>query len=263
MRLSLEDVRFAYGTSAGAADALAGVSLALRSGERVAVIGPNGAGKSTLLRVASGLLPPSSGRVLLDGADLARLPRAVAARRLAGVAAEEAHDFPFRVRESVALGRHAWRGAFAPPSATDEERVVHALAGTALTELAERPVASLSSGERQRVALARALAQDADVLLLDEPTAHLDLGHQTRLLALVGRHVAARGGAALAALHDVNLAAAWADRLVLLVAGRIVGEGTARDVLTEAALERAFGAPVRVVEHPDRDLPLVVPRSAR
>src|SRR5690349_16917032 len=133
-RLLLEDVRFAYGTH----EVLRGVSLAVGAGERVAVLGPNGAGKSTLLRVASGYLKPSAGRVLLDGRDLATIPRREAARHVAGVAADESHDFPFTVREAVALGRHPWRGAFAPPSETDRERVESALQRTHLTALADR-----------------------------------------------------------------------------------------------------------------------------
>lgn len=255
-RLVLDDVRFAY----GAHEALAGVSLEVGPGEKVAVLGPNGAGKSTLLRVASGYLRPAAGRVLLDGRDLAGIPRREAARRISGVAADESHDFPFTVREAVALGRHPWRGAFAPPSERDRERVETALGRTHLLPLADRRLPSLSSGERQRVALARCLAQDAEVLLLDEPTAHLDLGHQLRLLAALSRHAATRRCAVLAAIHDVNLAAGWADRVVLLVAGEVVAQGTPRDVLTEERLEAAFGAPVRVLPHPDADAPLIVPR---
>ncbi len=254
--LRLEEVRFAY----GAHEALRGVTLGLEAGEKVALLGPNGAGKSTLLKVASGYLAPAAGRVLLGAEDLARLPRRVAARRLGGVAAEEAHEFPFRVRESVALGRHAWRSAFGAPTDMDEARVAAALTACELTLLADRPLPSLSSGERQRASLARALAQDAEVLLLDEPTAHLDLGHQLRLLAALTRHVAERRCAVLAAIHDVNLAAGWADRVLLLVAGEVVAQGTPREVLTEERLEAAFGAPVRVLPHPEADAPLIVPR---
>jgi iron complex transport system ATP-binding protein len=257
--LRLEAVRFAY----GAQQVLRDVSLALEPGERVALLGPNGAGKSTLLRLASGYLVPDAGDVWLGAERLADLPRRVAARRLAGVAAEEAHEFPFTVRESVALGRHAWRSAFAAPGAADRERVEAALAACDLLALAERALPGLSSGERQRVALARALAQDADVLLLDEPTAHLDLGHQTRLLEAVSAAARSRGTAALAALHDVNLASAWADRVVLLVAGRLVAEGAPAEVLDAVRVEAAFGAAVHVLPHPEGGRPLLVPRRPR
>lgn len=255
--LDLEAVRFAY----GAHEVLRGVSCRLGRGERVALLGPNGAGKSTLLKVAAGSLVPQGGEVRLEGTPLARLPRALAARRIGGVAASESAEFPLRVRESVALGRHPWRAAFGPPRAQDEAAVDAALAACDLVALAGRPVPALSSGERQRVALARALAQEADVLLLDEPTAHLDLGHQQRLLAAVGREARTRGVAVLAALHDINLAAAWADRVLLLVDGRVEGDGLPGEVLTAARVEAAFGAPVHVLAHPEGGGPLLVPRG--
>jgi iron complex transport system ATP-binding protein len=254
--LGLEAVRFAYGPH----EVLRGVTLALGAGEKVALLGPNGAGKSTLLKVASGFLVPSAGTVRLGGRDLAGVPRREAARRVAGVAADEAHDFPFRVRESVALGRHAWRAAFGPPSAADAAEVERALETCDLVGLADRPLPSLSSGERQRVALARALAQAPEVLLLDEPTAHLDLGHQLRVLDAVDDVARSRGTAVLAALHDVNLAAAWADRVVLLVAGEVAAQGAPGEVLRAERLEAAFGAPVHVLAHPDGGRPLIAPR---
>ena len=257
--LRLEGVRFAY----GAREVLAGVTVEVGPGERVAVVGPNGAGKSTLLRVASGHLTPSAGRVLLDGRDLAGLPRREAARQVGGMASEESHDFPFTVRESVALGRHPWRGAFRPPSAADREAVEGALAVAHLVDLAERPLPSLSSGERQRAALARSLAQGAGLLLLDEPTAHLDLGHQVRLLDVVRAHVEGSSRAALAVLHDLNLASAWATRVVLLHAGTVLADGAPRDVLTGTRVAEAFGAEVHLVAHPEGGPPLLVPRSPR
>ncbi|MFM8386290.1 MAG: ABC transporter ATP-binding protein [Planctomycetia bacterium] len=255
--LALHDVCFAY----GAHEVLRGVSCGLERGQRVALLGPNGAGKSTLLKVAAGSLLPQAGEVRLDGTLLSRLPRALSAQRIGGVAASESAAFPFLVRESVALGRHPWRSAFGPPAARDEAAVEAALEACDLVALAARPVPALSSGERPRVALARALAQQPDVLLLDEPTAHLDLGHQQRLLAAVGREARTRGVAVLAALHDVNLAAAWADRVLLLVDGVLAGDGTPREVLTAARVEAAFGAPVHVLSHPEGGGPLLVPRG--
>jgi iron complex transport system ATP-binding protein len=258
-RLTFDEVHFAYGQR----EVLAGVSFAVEPGERVAVVGPNGAGKSTLLRLASGYFTPSRGHVRCDDRDVGSLPRRQAGRQIAGVAADEAHAFPFTVREAVALGRHPWRGAFARPSAEDESHVERALAAADLGALAGRPLPTLSSGERQRVALARCLAQDARVLLLDEPTAHLDLGHQLRLLAVVADHVRAGERAVLAVLHDLNLAAGWADRVVLLVAGRVLADGAPGDVLDAARVAAAFGASVTVLAHPDRPVPLLVPRLPR
>jgi iron complex transport system ATP-binding protein len=257
-RLRLEAVRHAYGAHV----ALDAVDLEVAPGEFVALVGPNGAGKSTLLRVAAGLLRPSSGRVLLDGADLRTLDRRLLARRIGGVAAQEDAVFPFTVRETVALGRHPWRGRFAPLSDEDRRAVEAALEATRLEALASRPLPSLSTGERQRAALARMLAQDPGVLLLDEPTAHLDLGHRLRILAVL-RAQAARGKAVLAALHDLSTAAMGADRLVCLVAGRVVASGAPADVLTPARIREAFGAEVSVIPHPRTGAPVVAPFAER
>lgn len=258
-RLHLDQVHFAF----GAREVLHGVSLSVAAGECLAVLGPNGAGKSTLLRVASGYLAPSAGSVRLDGEDLARLPRRAAARRIAGVSAHESFELPFRVREAVLLGRLPWRGAFGALSPSDEAAVEAALAAADLTALAERVLPSLSSGERQRVALARALVQRPDVLLLDEPTAHLDLGQQVRTLDVVRAESRARGVAVLAVLHDVNLAGGWADRIALLDGGRLVEEGAPARVLSGNLLAEVFGAAIDRVEVPGRAAPLIVPRGER
>ena len=255
--LELQDVRFAYGDHA----VLDGISLRLEAGTTTAIVGPNGAGKTTLLKLAGGLLRPQVGRVLLEGHDLATVTRRAAARRRAGVPAEEEAVFPFSVRDTVRLGRHPWRGAFAPLTAEDDTRVERALAETALTALADRPVPSLSSGERQRTAIARCLVQDARVVLLDEPTAHLDLGQRLRMLRLFRDEARTSGRAILAVLHDLNLAAAFADRIVLLVGGRVRAEGAPADVLTPATIEDAFGAPVVVLPHPETGAPVIVPLS--
>jgi len=253
--LELRQVRFAY---AGPL-VLDGIDLQVARGEVVGVVGPNGAGKSTLLRLASGLLAPLSGEVLLDGEPVHALPRRLAARRIAGVAAEEEPRFPFTVRDTVALGRHPWRGAFAPLSGEDEARIDAALAAADLVALADRSLPTLSSGERQRAMLARCLVQGGDVVLLDEPTAHLDLGHRLRMLELVRTTALERRQGVLAALHDLNLASQVADRLVLLVAGRVAAEGEPGDVLTPARIAEAFGASVEVLSHPQTGGPVVVP----
>ena len=254
-RLELQDVHFAY----GGRPVLAGVSLALEAGTTTAIVGPNGAGKTTLLRVAGGLLTPGRGRVLLEGHDLAEVPRRAAARRLAAVAAEEEAVFPFAVRETVMLGRHPWRGAFRPPTADEEALVDDALRRAGLTHLAHRPVTALSSGERQRVSIARCLVQDAGVCLLDEPTSHLDLGQRTRMLALFRREAREHGRTVLAVLHDLNLASVFADRIVLLVCGTVFADGTPAEVITAERVEQAFGTSVRIVPHPEHGAPFVMP----
>jgi iron complex transport system ATP-binding protein len=255
-RLELQDVHFTFD---GERDVLAGISLALEPGVTTAVVGPNGAGKTTLLRVAGGLLLPSRGRVLLDDAPIRGLARRAAARLLAAVPAEQEAVFPFTVRETVTLGRHPWRGTFAALNETDRGRVDEALSDTALQPLADRALPALSSGERQRAAIARCLAQDAEVYLLDEPTAHLDLGQRLKMLRLFRRHARDQGRAVLAVLHDLNLAAQVADRVVLLVDGRIAADGPPAEVFTADRIEAAFETPVHVVPHPDHGAPVIVP----
>lgn len=253
--LAFRQVRFAY----AGPPVVDGVDLEVEREEIVAVVGPNGAGKSTLLRLASGLLAPDAGEVLLDGQPVRSLPRLLAARRIAGVTAETAARFPYTVRDTVALGRHPWRGAFGKPTADDEAAIDAALRAAELTELADRPLPSLSSGERQRAALARCLVQGGDLVLLDEPTAHLDLGHRTRMLDVLRARALESGRAVLAVLHDLNLAAVFADRIVLLTAGRVAADGPPREVLTATRIRGAFGAHVTVLDHPETGAPVVVP----
>ncbi len=257
-RLEIEDVSFAYGKRV----VLDQVRLRVDAGEVVALVGPNGAGKTTLLRVASGWLRPGHGRVLVDGASVHGLGRAEAARKVAGLAVDDDAGFPFTVRDTVALGRHPWRGAFGRLAPAEARRVEDALEATGLVALADRPLPRLSSGERRRAALARCLAQDGRVVLLDEPTSHLDLGFRQRLLGVLRARARAGGQAVLAALHDLNVAALFADRIVLLVGGRVRADGAPRDVLRADVLEAAFDARVRVLEHPTTGVPVVVAEPA-
>ena len=252
--LKLESVSAAYDGN----DALAGATLDVRPGELIAVAGPNGSGKTTLLRAAARALPPRAGRVLLDGRDLYRETSAAsAARAIAVVPQEIAIDFEFLVEEVVLMGRHPHLGRFDVPSERDLEAVRSAMERTGTEELGSRPVTELSGGERRRVLLARALAQEAKLLLLDEPTAHLDMKFQVETLRIVRGHVKA-GGAAVAVLHDLNLAAAVATRVVLLKAGRVVADGPVAKILDEALLKDVFGPEVLVRAHPDGG-PLVLP----
>jgi iron complex transport system ATP-binding protein len=243
----------------GAVEVLHGVSLAVERGEVVALIGPNGAGKTTCLRVAAGILRPRSGAVRVDGRDLASMPAREAALKVSGVPQVEASEFGFTVRETAALGRYARLPRFAPEGEADRAAVADALATVGLADLGSRRLTTLSGGERRRASLARCLAQDADVLLLDEPTAHLDLGHEVRLLETLTGLAKRRGKAVVAALHDVNLAAMFADRVVLLVAGRVAAQGTPREVLTAERIASAFAARVVVASHPERGVPVVIP----
>jgi iron complex transport system ATP-binding protein len=218
------------------------VTFALGAGELVALCGPNGAGKSTLLRVLLGLHAPLAGRVTLGGAPLASLRRREVARRVALLPQESPPELPLTVREIVALGRLPHLGRFEPERPGDLRAVEDALAATDTAALAERPMVELSGGERHRVHLARALAQEAPVLLLDEPIAGLDLVHQLQALELLRATVAGGAGrAAIVALHELSLAARFCDRILLLADGALQADAPPAAVLTPETLARVFG----------------------
>jgi len=241
----------------GARGVLQGVDLALEPGVLVALVGPNGAGKSTLLRALAGLIRPTAGAVTIDGTDVATLSRSALAARIAVVPQTFDTLFPFTVREIVALGRSARLGLFARPTATDAAAVARAIEVQDLGALVDRRLDAISGGERQRVVLAMALAQEADVLLLDEPTAHLDPAHQIATVRRAAELARSRGVIALAVLHDLNLAA-LADRVVVLDAGRIVGDGAPATALTSAVVARVFGSGLAVAQVSGRTV--VLPR---
>jgi iron complex transport system ATP-binding protein len=213
----------------------------------VALVGPNGAGKSTLLRALAGLIRPTAGAATLDGIDIATLSRAALAARVAVV--PQAFDtlFPFTVREIVTLGRTARLGLFARPTARDVAAVARAIDEQDLAPLLDRRLDALSGGERQRVVVAMALAQESDVLLLDEPTAHLDPQHQLGTLRRVAALARARGVVVLAVLHDLNLAT-LADRVVVLDAGRVVADGPPATALAAAVVTRVFGPGLTIAQ---------------
>jgi iron complex transport system ATP-binding protein len=218
------------------------VDLRLSAGEMVCVLGPNGAGKTTLVRVASGLLAPRSGEVLLLGQPLSSFTRADVARRLAVVEQSQEIVGAFTVREVVAMGRAPHQGAWMRTTDADADIVDAALARCDLTQLAARPARALSGGEQKRVAVARALAQEPKVLLLDEPGAFLDVRHQLELYELLAAEVKDRGMACLVVMHDLNVAAQFADRVVLMKEGRVVAVGGVADVMTWKTLKETFEA---------------------
>jgi iron complex transport system ATP-binding protein len=244
----------------GARTVLDDLSLQLLPGQVLGVLGPNGAGKSTLLGALSGELVAASGRVLLDGRPLAAWPGPERARRLAVLAQSSTLDFAFRVEDVVAMGRLP----HASGRELDGQIVAAALAAADVTYLSGRNYLTLSGGERQRVHLARVLAQlwpggAGQVLLLDEPTSMLDPLHQHSTLQAV-RDFAQRGAAVLVIVHDLNLAARYCDRLLLLADGRPHALGTPDEVLQPATLNAVFGLQVLVQRHPERDHPLIVIR---
>jgi iron complex transport system ATP-binding protein len=251
--LSINDVTICY----EARTVLRNVSFDVNAGEVLALIGPNGVGKSTLLRGCSGTLKPIGGRVLIDGRDAQALRVAERAKLMAVVPQAVRLPETFTVFETVLMGRTPYLGWLGRESEPDRSAVQAALERTCTLELADRLIGELSGGEQQRVLIARSLAQSARILLLDEPTAHLDLKHQASVLSLVCDLAHAEKYAVLIALHDLNLAAQYADRVALLSNGEIAAIGTPEEVLTEENLSLAYGLHITVYEHPAHGAPLV------
>jgi iron complex transport system ATP-binding protein len=230
----------------GGVEVLSDVSLTVEEGESLALVGPNGVGKSTLLKAVGGLLRPKAGRVLVDGHDVTSLSARRTARLVASVPQETAFDFDFSVREIVEMGRTPYRKRLRRnPDPDGDDLVEAALERTGTARFDDRSVASLSGGEKQRVLLARALAQDAPVLLLDEPTASLDINHQVRTLDLI----ASLDETVVAAIHDLELAARYCDRVALLSDGGVRAVGTPAEVFTAELLEPVFDVDVAVSEN--------------
>ena len=258
----LEGRQLRYRHSGSAGEAVAGASIAVAGGEVVGLIGPNAAGKSTLARLCCGLLPAQNGTILLQGAPMATLSRRDRARRVAFLPQHPPYDLSFTAREVALMGRAPHLGLWSLEGPHDLERANAALSEVDALDLAERPVSQLSGGERQRVFLARAFAQEAALLVLDEPTAALDLAHQVLLVNALRRR-ARGGGGALLVLHDLALAGAACDRLVLMHGGRVAAEGAPADVLRPAVLEPVYGTEVEVTANPATGQPLVAPRILR
>ena len=248
----------------GRSHVLRGASLALHAGEALALVGPNAAGKSTLLRTMAGLLRASAGTVRLKERILSAWERDALARAVALVSAEDEGPATLHVADRVALGRYPHRGPFRPLTAHDHEAVDRALAQAGIEHLAARPLGTLSAGERQLAAVARGLAQEPEVLLLDEPAAHLDVGHQLALFAVLD-DVRRRGVAVLAVVHDLQRAGAWAERMALLFGGRVIDEGAPAAVLAGQGAAEAFGVAIRAHRVAELDHPLYsfTGRSAR
>jgi iron complex transport system ATP-binding protein len=241
----------------GHATVLSDVDLDVRAGELLALVGPNGAGKSTLLAAVCGDLAPAAGAIELDGVPLSAWKPVDLARRRAMLPQHTTLAFPFTVADVVAMGRAPWAGT--PLEAEDAEAVAAAMRDADVEAFVARPFRALSGGEQARTALARVLAQRTPSLLLDEPTAALDLRHQELVLGLA-RDRARAGDAVVAVLHDLGLAAAYADRVTLLAEGRVTAEGPPPEVLTGPALTKIYNHPVEVLPHPRTGTPLILPQ---
>ncbi|RIX98183.1 heme ABC transporter ATP-binding protein [Aureimonas flava] len=257
--ITLEDAAVGY----RARTALHPTSLAIASGTFTVVVGPNGAGKSTLLKVMTGEIAPQTGRVRLDAEPLGAVPPRALARRRAVLPQSSALAFPFTVAEIVRLGLEAGGRA------DGRDAIVAALARVDLAGFSGRTYQELSGGEQQRVHLARVLCQIGEpvengqphFLFLDEPISSLDIRHQIAVLR-IAREFADQGGGVLAVLHDLNLAAGFADRILVLADGRVIGDGSPAEVLTDALIERAFGLPLRVGALPAAGIPFILPQTA-
>ncbi|MFC6013889.1 ABC transporter ATP-binding protein [Nocardia lasii] len=245
--------------SRGGRQVLHGVNIDPSPGETIGLLGPNGSGKSSLLRLLGGIDRPDAGQVLLDDTDLRSLRRRQVARRVAMVDQHADTELDITVREVVRLGRIPHGGMFGGDEAVDRAAVDRAMAHTGIAGHAERRWHTLSGGERQRAQIARALAQEPDELLLDEPTNHLDIQHQLDILALV----AALPLTSYIALHDLNLAAMYCDRVVVLASGRVVAFGTAAEVITAELVEQVYQVRATVTVDPIAGYPTVTYRPGR
>ncbi|MGY1722875.1 ABC transporter ATP-binding protein [Blastococcus sp. SYSU DS0533] len=253
--LAAEQLAVGYGERT----VIEGLDLVVPPGRITAIVGANACGKSTLLRSMSRLLAPRAGRVLLDGKAVHRLPAKELARTLGLLPQSPIAPEGITVADLVGRGRHPHQGVFTRWRTEDDAAVAAALEATQTTDLADRAVDELSGGQRQRVWIAMALAQETDVLLLDEPTTFLDVSHQIEVLDLLTDLNRARGTTVVMVLHDLNMAARYADHLVALAAGRLHAAGDPAEVLTEECVRTVFGLDSRVVVDPTSGRPLVLP----
>jgi len=251
--LEVKDLSFSYDGK----PVIRGVSFVLKAGEFLGVIGPNGAGKSTLLRLLSRILECRQGEIAVHGQDIRELGRRDLARAIGFVPQETHFTLDFPVSDIVLFGRYPYLRPFQAESGQDRGIMEQSLAEAEVVEFRDRPVNSLSSGERQRVVIARALCQQPKILLLDEPTSHLDLRHQAGIMDLL-KKLNDQGISIVIVNHDLNLAAQYCRRLLLLDRGSIRADGPSSELLNEKLLKEVYQTDVRVIRHPGRDVPQVL-----
>lgn len=254
--LSIKDVSFSYGDKR----VLRGINLDIKERELVGLVGPNGCGKSTLLKLVSGVMPPNDGTISLVGTNVNSLSPRQLARKVAVMPQTAEIPPTFTTFEIALMGRTPHLGLLQWENRNDYEKTQAAMEMTDCWDLANQPIGTVSGGERQRVLLARALAQETPLLLLDEPTANLDLSYQTSVFDLVVKLIQERGGAVLAAIHDLTLAAQYCDRIALVHQGSILSEGTAEEVFTKVNLRTIYGVEPVLGIHPTTGMPVVLPR---
>lgn len=244
--IQLEHVSFSYNNGMVIKD----INLSINKGELIGLIGPNGSGKTTLIKLTSGILHPSEGEILLDGSNIKNLKRKTVARRIAVVPQQFSIPFAFKVEEIVMLGRTPFLKMFSNEEEKEYRIVNQAIEAVGIKHLGKRFFNELSGGERQKVLLAMALAQQPQLLLLDEATAHLDISHQLEILQLVKDLNEEQDATVIAAIHDLNLASLYFKRLILLKEGYILADGTPQEVLTSSLINDVFSTPVQVNKHP-------------
>jgi iron complex transport system ATP-binding protein len=252
--VKMNQVTFSYSNGA----VLRNVDLCVQKGEMVGLIGPNGAGKTTLIRLISGILDAKQGDIRLDGLDTRRLKRSAMAREVAVVPQQFDVPLAYKAEEVVMLGRTPFMKLWRDFSDKDRDVVMQTMDAVGISRLATRCFTELSGGERQKVVLAMALAQETGLLLLDEPTAHLDISHQVEILELLAGINRKKGLTILAAMHDLNLASAYFRRLILLKGGSVVADGSPQRVLTSAVIGDAYSIPVHIHPHPLTGVPQVL-----
>jgi ABC-type cobalamin/Fe3+-siderophores transport system ATPase subunit len=253
--IKVDSLSYAYGANRVLSD----VSFTCTPGSIVAVLGPNGSGKTTLLRALFGWLKPAHRTVFIEGKDILSFTRPEAARRIAHVAQSADAESAFTVRETVLMGRAPHLRFLERESRTDREKAEAALRLTDIVSLADRDIGTLSGGEWKRVMLAQALAQDAEILLLDEPTAHLDLAHQEDILRLLRKMRDEKGITIVIVLHDLNSASLFSERIILLSKGAVTADGTPELVLTPRTIKEVYGVNVTVIPHPQSGKPCILP----
>ncbi len=251
--LSIRNASYSYNNGL----VLKGIDLSVEQEEMVGLLGPNGSGKTTLLKLVSGIIKPKNGDVTFKGTALSRLNRNTIARSIAVVPQQFSNPFAFTVEEVVNLGRTPFRKAFEWESEADRKAISQAMELTDIDRFGGRRFDDLSGGERQKVILAMALAQEPELLLLDEPTVHLDISHQIEILERVKKLNADKGLTVIAAMHDLNLAAFYFGRLILLKEGEVAADGSPSEVLTESLIREVYATNVRIERDPETGVPYV------
>ncbi len=250
--LGVENISFAYGRE----KILKSLSVEIKDGEFFGIIGPNGSGKTTLLKIITKILNPSSGRILLDGEDVRKIPAGQYSRNISFLPSGIDVSFSYTVEEFVSMGRFPYTGRYGNLSSGDMEKVNETLDTLGISPGAERKINELSDGEKQRVFLAQAIVQEPRLIILDEPTSHLDIGHSYKILDII-KHLNRTGMTVISVLHDLNLASEYCTKLLMLKDGEIFSQGTPEEVLTYANIEQVYETKVLVYKNPHSGKPYV------